>query len=99
MLRLDARPECRLQARDGHQFMDEALASRAYEDTALPIAHGQTISQPYIVARMTEWLLADSAAEGFPESVLEIGAKNAAPTTPGTASPAPLPGMYSVASA
>ncbi len=56
-----------------HQFMDEALASRAYEDTALPIAHGQTISQPYIVARMTEWLLADSSAEGVPESVLEIG--------------------------
>ena len=49
--------------------MDEALASRAYEDTALPIAHGQTISQPYIVARMTEWLLAD----GTPNSVLEIG--------------------------
>ena len=52
-----------------HVFMDEALASRAYEDTALPIAHGQTISQPYIVARMTEWLLAD----GTPNSVLEIG--------------------------
>ena len=52
-----------------HQFMDEALASRAYEDTALPIAHGQTISQPYIVARMTEWILAD----GVPASVLEVG--------------------------
>ena len=37
-----------------HLFVDEALASRAYEDTALPIGHGQTISQPYVVARMTE---------------------------------------------
>jgi protein-L-isoaspartate(D-aspartate) O-methyltransferase len=52
-----------------HLFVDEALASRAYEDTALPIGHGQTISQPYVVARMTEALL-----EGFVgESVLEIG--------------------------
>jgi protein-L-isoaspartate(D-aspartate) O-methyltransferase len=52
-----------------HIFMDEALASRAYEDTALPIGFGQTISQPYIVARMTEALL-----EGGPlERVLEIG--------------------------
>ena len=51
-----------------HLFMDEALASRAYEDTALPIGHGQTISQPYIVARMTELLLADGA-----QRVLEIG--------------------------
>lgn len=52
-----------------HIFVDEALASRAYEDTALPIGHGQTISQPYIVARMTEALL-----DGFEgEKVLEIG--------------------------
>src|ERR1700722_3651703 len=52
-----------------HIFMDEALASRAYEDTALPIGYGQTISQPYIVARMTEALL-----EGGPLArVLEIG--------------------------
>ncbi len=52
-----------------HLFVDEALASRAYEDTALPIGNGQTISQPYIVARMTEALL-----EGGPlESVLEVG--------------------------
>jgi len=52
-----------------HIFVDEALSSRAYEDTALPIGHGQTISQPYIVARMTEALL-----EGGPlEHVLEIG--------------------------
>jgi len=41
-----------------HVFVDEALASRAYEDTALPIGSGQTISQPYVVARMTEALLA-----------------------------------------
>jgi protein-L-isoaspartate(D-aspartate) O-methyltransferase len=52
-----------------HIFVDEALASRAYEDTALPIGHGQTISQPYIVARMTEILLRD----GVPERVLEVG--------------------------
>lgn len=52
-----------------HLFVDEALASRAYEDTALPIGLGQTISQPWVVARMTEALL-----DGFTgESVLEIG--------------------------
>jgi protein-L-isoaspartate(D-aspartate) O-methyltransferase len=52
-----------------HIFVDEALGSRAYEDTALPIGFGQTISQPYIVARMTEALL-----EGGPLGrVLEIG--------------------------
>ena len=52
-----------------HLFVDEALASRAYEDTALPIGQGQTISQPYIVARMTEALL----AAGPLEDVLEVG--------------------------
>lgn len=52
-----------------HLFMDEAIATRAYEDTALPIGYGQTISQPYIVARMTEALLQNSA----PRRVLEIG--------------------------
>ena len=52
-----------------HLFVDEALASRAYEDTALPIGLGQTISQPFVVARMTEALIA--GFEG--ESVLEIG--------------------------
>ncbi|MGB6451666.1 MAG: protein-L-isoaspartate(D-aspartate) O-methyltransferase [Steroidobacteraceae bacterium] len=52
-----------------HIFVDEALSSRAYEDTALPIGFGQTISQPYIVARMTEALL-----EGTPLlNVLEVG--------------------------
>jgi hypothetical protein len=44
----------RIRAVPRHVFVDEALASRAYEDTALPIGHGQTISQPFIVARMTE---------------------------------------------
>ena len=52
-----------------HIFVDEALASRAYEDTALPIGYNQTISQPYIVARMTEVLF----AEGELQRVLEIG--------------------------
>jgi protein-L-isoaspartate(D-aspartate) O-methyltransferase len=52
-----------------HIFVDEALASRAYEDTALPIGSGQTISQPYIVARMTEALLEG----GTPARVLEVG--------------------------
>ncbi len=52
-----------------HLFVDEALASRAYEDTALPIGHGQTISQPYVVARMTEALLAGASCS----RVLEIG--------------------------
>jgi protein-L-isoaspartate(D-aspartate) O-methyltransferase len=52
-----------------HIFVDEALGSRAYEDTALPIGFGQTISQPYIVARMTEALL----EAGTLENVLEVG--------------------------
>ena len=51
-----------------HLFVDEALASRAYEDTALPIGKGQTISQPYIVARMTEALQLSGK-----EYTLEIG--------------------------
>lgn len=53
-----------------HLFLDEALAIRAYEDTALPIGYGQTISQPYIVARMTELLL--SRAKSL-QRVLEVG--------------------------
>ncbi|MGI8561807.1 MAG: protein-L-isoaspartate(D-aspartate) O-methyltransferase [Luteimonas sp.] len=53
-----------------HLFIDEALATRAYEDTALPIGHGQTISQPWVVARMTEALFVDGAQ---PRKVLEIG--------------------------
>ncbi len=52
-----------------HLFIEEALAHRAYEDTALPIGLGQTISQPYIVARMTEALLETSPME----KVLEVG--------------------------
>ncbi len=51
-----------------HIFVDEALASRAYEETALPIGSGQTISQPYVVARMTEALL-----QIAPRKVLEVG--------------------------
>ncbi len=51
-----------------HLFVDEALAARAYENNALPIGHGQTISQPWVVARMTEALL-----ENSPKKVLEIG--------------------------
>src|SRR5690606_13017808 len=53
-----------------HLFIDEALATRAYEDTALPIGHGQTISQPWVVARMTEALYTGARA---PERVLEVG--------------------------
>ncbi|MDX5299836.1 MAG: protein-L-isoaspartate(D-aspartate) O-methyltransferase [Gammaproteobacteria bacterium] len=51
-----------------HLFLDEALAHRAYEDTALPIGHQQTLSQPYIVARMTELVL-----QGGGRRVLELG--------------------------
>jgi len=59
----------RIRAIPRHVFVDEALASRAYEDVALPIGFGQTISQPWIVARMTEALL-----DGGPlDNVLEIG--------------------------
>lgn len=52
-----------------HLFVDEALAHRAYEDTALPIGHNQTISQPYMVGHMTELLL----KAGPLDKVLEIG--------------------------
>lgn len=52
-----------------HLFVDEALASRAYEDSSLPIGHGQTISQPYTVARMTQTLL----ERGPCDTVLEVG--------------------------
>ncbi|MFL6593109.1 MAG: protein-L-isoaspartate(D-aspartate) O-methyltransferase [Luteimonas sp.] len=53
-----------------HLFVDEALATRAYEDTALPIGHGQTISQPWVVAKMTEALFTGGAQ---PTKVLEVG--------------------------
>lgn len=58
-----------MRATPRHLFVEEALASRAYEDTALPIGYGQTISQPYVVARMTELLLQG----GRPQRVLEVG--------------------------
>ena len=57
-----------------HLFLDEALASRAYEDLALPIGYQQTISQPYIVARMTEILIEDEKLESQPlDKALEVG--------------------------
>lgn len=52
-----------------HEFVDEALSSRAYEDTALPIGLSQTISQPWVVAKMTEAILDG----GSPQKVLEVG--------------------------
>src|SRR5436309_10312812 len=52
-----------------HVFVEEALASRAYEDSALPIGFGQTISQPYVVAKMIELLL----QARNPRKVLEVG--------------------------
>ena len=52
-----------------HLFVDEALAHRSYEDTALPIGYGQTLSQPYVVAKMSELAL----ALGRPKKVLELG--------------------------
>ena len=52
-----------------HIFLDEALAHRAYEDVALPIGHNQTISQPYVVARMSEAIV----RTGTMDRVLEIG--------------------------
>lgn len=60
-----------------HLFLDEALAHRAYEDTALPIGYNQTLSQPYIVARMTELLLAN----GPMKRVLEVGTGSGFQTT------------------
>lgn len=56
-----------------HLFVDEALASRAYENIALPIGFGQTISQPYVVARMTEALVDGHS----PQKVLEVGTGSA----------------------
>ncbi|TLF48296.1 protein-L-isoaspartate(D-aspartate) O-methyltransferase [Halomonas urmiana] len=51
-----------------HLFLDEALSHRAYEDTSLPIGHGQTLSQPWMVARMTELVIQEA-----PSRVLEVG--------------------------
>jgi len=53
-----------------HLFIDEALSHKAYEDTALPIGHNQTISQPFIVALMTELMLAGQTSV---KKILEIG--------------------------
>ncbi len=52
-----------------HLFVEEALCHQAYDDTALPIGQGQTISQPWVVARMTELLI----GRGVPERILEVG--------------------------
>ncbi len=60
----------RMRALPRHLFVDEALASRAYEDVSLPIGHGQTISQPFVVARMTEAVL---DGRDHIHKVLEIG--------------------------
>lgn len=66
---VDERILVRIRELPRHLFVDEALSSRAYEDTALPIGHGQTISQPFIVAKMTEALLEG----GTLRKVLEVG--------------------------
>lgn len=63
----------RIRAIPRHLFVDEALASRAYEDNALPIGFGQTISQPYVVALMTQSLIEDRPADAPLNKVLEIG--------------------------
>lgn len=63
-----------------HLFLDEALSHRAYEDSSLPIGFGQTLSQPYIVARMTEILLS-STANGELKRVLEVGTGSGYQTT------------------
>ncbi len=65
----DARVLAAMGSVPRHLFVEEALASRAYEDTALPIGFGQTISQPYVVARMAELLLKNAQ----PKKLLEIG--------------------------
>jgi protein-L-isoaspartate(D-aspartate) O-methyltransferase len=65
----DARVLAAMGSVPRHLFVEEALASRAYEDTALPIGFGQTISQPYVVARMAEVLLKNAQ----PKKLLEIG--------------------------
>lgn len=68
----DTRVLAALAAVPRHVFVDPALASRAYEDTALPIGHGQTISQPYIVARCAELAL-ETLANPTDSTVLEVG--------------------------
>ena len=68
----DARVLAAMEAAPRHLFLDPALASQAYIDASLPIGHHQTISQPYIVARMIE-ILRDNRQDGVLNSVLEIG--------------------------
>jgi protein-L-isoaspartate(D-aspartate) O-methyltransferase len=68
----DARVLGALDAVPRHAFLDPALASRAYEDTALPIGHGQTISQPYIVARTAELAL-EGCVDPKAAKILEVG--------------------------
>lgn len=68
----DARVLDAMSAVPRHAFLDGALASRAYEDTALPIGHGQTISQPYIVARTAELAL-EGCADPKNAKLLEVG--------------------------
>ena len=58
-----------MQAIARHAFVDEALASRAYDDAALPIGHGQTISQPWVVARM----ISAVCEQSLPARILEVG--------------------------
>ena len=60
-----------IEATPRHMFIDEALSHKAYEDTALPIGHNQTISQPLVVALMTELVLDNSAIAV--NKVLEVG--------------------------
>lgn len=72
----DERVLAAIRAVPRHLFVDEALAGRAYEDNALPIGHGQTISQPWVVARMTEAVLAGLPPiidPDNPPKMLEIG--------------------------
>lgn len=68
----DSRVLAALDAVPRHVFVDAALASRAYEDSALPIGHGQTISQPYMVARCAELAL-EGVADPKAAHVLEVG--------------------------
>ncbi len=56
-----------------HLFVDEAISTRSYDDTALPIGCGQTISQPFVVARMTSIVAEHRSAQGRPQKILELG--------------------------
>src|SRR2546426_2355078 len=69
----DERVLCAMAAVPRHVFVEEALASRAYEDTALPIGFGQTISQPYVVAKMIDTLAAGRPGSRPLGKALEVG--------------------------